>query len=72
MIKTYDLVFESNKEANKWKNLILWGANNYQLQEEGEPKRRKLLVLINPFGGGGGAAALWEQKGFPMLDYAHV
>jgi hypothetical protein len=35
------------------------------------PKKRKLLILLNPFSGGGAAARSWEASQ-PILEKAHV
>lgn len=35
------------------------------------PRRRKVLVLVNPFSGGGAAARNWELAR-PILEKAHI
>lgn len=35
------------------------------------PRRRKVLVLVNPFSGGGAAARCWELAR-PILEKAHI
>lgn len=43
-----------------------------QLLELPEPKRRRCLVLVNPFGGAGKAVEIFQDKVAPMMAEANV
>lgn len=58
--------------ANEWRNRILWAAIAYKPYVEGkEPKKRRMMILINPFGGAGAAAQAWLDAQ-PLLTVSHI
>ena len=50
---------------------MLWAIHDQPYVKGQEPPKRKILVLINPFGGAGAAAAA-SAIARPLLERAHV
>ena len=61
----------SQNLAITWERKLLWALDGKPYSPDIEPEKRKLLVLINPFGGAGAAAAAWNLAR-PFLEKAHV
>ena len=69
--KVTSLASISRDLATTWRRKLLWAIEGKPYNEESDPERRKVLVLINPFGGAGAAAAAWNVA-HPFLESANV
>ena len=74
------LLFEEITQAERFRRSVLWELNKGMMVDgtiinekvaEQDPPRRKVLVLINPFGGAGAAARNFETAR-PLLEDAHI
>jgi hypothetical protein len=74
------LLFEEITQAERFRRSVLWELNkgvmvdgtiiNEKVAEQ-DPPRRKVLVLINPFGGAGAAARNFEMAR-QLLEDAYI
>ena len=61
----------SNQLAYEWRRKLLYAIEGKQYQAESDPVKRKILILINPFGGAGAAAGNWVIAR-PMLENSNI
>jgi hypothetical protein len=74
------LLYEEIAYAERFRRILLWELNkgvmvngtiiNEKVPEQ-DPPKRKVLVLINPFGGAGAAARNFETAR-PLLEAAYI
>ena len=57
--------------AYEWKRRFLWALENKYYRDDEDPQKRKVLILLNPFGGAGAARLNWALVE-PMLEKAHI
>ena len=57
--------------AHEWRRRILWALENKVYIDDQDPPKRKILVLLNPFGGAGAARRNWAIAE-PMFQKAFV
>lgn len=55
------LVVNDAKMAEAWQRRILWAMQGKPYQEATMPKKRHVLVLINPFSNNGASTQVWED-----------
>ena len=70
-MKIVEMASVSNALAVEWQRRLLWALEGKPYREDAEPQKRKILVLINPFGGAGAAAGNWAVAR-PMLENSHI
>ena len=79
-LKSIVLLFEEITQAERFRRSVLWELNKGMMVDgtiinekvaEQDPPRRKVLVLINPFGGAGAAARNFEMAR-PLLEDAYI
>ena len=71
LLRRTSLLATSLDVANEWRRRLLWALENKMFNDEEDPQKRKVLILLNPFGGAGAARRNWAVVQ-PMLDKAHL
>lgn len=58
-------------QVAEWRRRLLWALDNKVYRDDEDPRPRRALVLLNPFGGAGAARQNWEHVQ-SMFDQAHI
>ena len=55
VIRQVSLLASSMQIAQEWHRRLLWAIDLKMYRDDSDPHKRKILVLLNPFGGAGAA-----------------
>lgn len=61
VLRQKSLLSSSIDVAKEWHRRLLWALDNKFYHDDYDPEKRKLLVLLNPFGGAGAARRNWTM-----------
>ena len=56
-MRVYKMVHQNKALGEEWRRRILWAQQKNAFDANEDPLKRKVCVLVNPFGGAGAAAA---------------
>ena len=71
VLRQKSLLSNSVIVAHEWQRRLFWALDNKIYQDDCDPKKRKLLILLNPFGGAGAARRNWAVVE-PYFQKAHL